>query len=175
MSGGGTLSEGPEGPVQPGQNQQHCHRKSWRRFGPEPASEGPLGWYQWTTCAEGGDQNLKHPQLFGLMRSRTLPRPQNQVLESPNGPGSLRTFLRSLSEPGSTAGADGPKRAELKKAGSNTEGRAPSVSFIRSLSRQISRVLRHQPKPEPESGRRVQLLHGLLIVCCLFVCFSVIF
>lgn len=166
MSGSGTLSGGPEGLVQPGQNQRNCHRKSWRMFGPEPASEGPMGWYQWTTCAEGGDQNLEHSQLFGLMRYKTLPRPQNQVLESPNGPGSLRTFLRSLSEPGSTAGADGPKKVKLRKAGSNTERRAPSVNFICSLSRRISRVLRDQPNPEPESGRRVQLLHGLLIVCC---------
>lgn len=154
MSGSGTLPEGLEGPVQPGPYRRHLYRKPWRTFEPEPGSEQPLDRYQWRTS---GEQNLERPQLFGLLKTSTLSRQRNQN-QDPDKHGSLRRiipFFRSMSEPGATGGSD---RTPLRKAGSDAERRAPSVSsFISTLSRRISRVLRDEP--EPESGRRKKLLH----------------
>ncbi|XP_014910423.1 ras GTPase-activating protein nGAP isoform X4 [Poecilia latipinna] len=147
MSGSGTPSEGLEGPVQPGPYHWHLYRKPWRAFEPEPGSEQPLDRYQWRTSE---DHNLERPQLFGLLKTSTLPRRRNQN-QDPDKHGSLRRiipFFRSMSEPGAAGGSD---RTPLRKAGSDAERRAPSVSsFISTLSRRISRVLRDEPEPESD-------------------------
>ncbi|MEQ2225822.1 hypothetical protein ILYODFUR_021402 [Ilyodon furcidens] len=164
MNGSGISPEGHEGPVQPGPYRWHHYRKPWRVFEPQPGPEQPLDQYQWRTSE---DQNLERPHLFGLLRTSTLPRPQNQSQnQNPdlNKHGSLHRiipFFRSMSEPGATSGSQGTL---LRKAGSDAEHRAPSVSsFISTLSRRISRVLRDEP--EPESGRRVQPLHVYVCLC----------
>ncbi|MEQ2180439.1 hypothetical protein GOODEAATRI_001219 [Goodea atripinnis] len=159
-----SFHQNPAGPVQPGLYRWHHYRKPWRVFEPQPGPEQLLDQYQWRTSE---DQNLERPHLFGLLRTSTLPRPQNQSQnQNPdlNKHGSLHRiipFFRSMSEPGATSGSQGTL---LRKAGSDAEHRAPSVSsFISTLSRRISRVLRDEP--EPESGRRVQLLHVYVCLC----------
>ncbi|XP_027875484.1 ras GTPase-activating protein nGAP isoform X3 [Xiphophorus couchianus] len=141
MSGSGTPPEGLEGPVQPGPYRRHLYRKPWKVF--EPGSEQPLDRYQWRTSE---DQNLERPQLFGLLKTSTLPRRRNQN-QDPDKHGSLRRiipFFRSMSEPGAAGGSD---RTPLR----NAERRAPSVSsFISTLSRRIGRVLRDEPEPESD-------------------------
>ncbi|KAM4729031.1 uncharacterized protein FYW61_011813 [Anableps anableps] len=151
MSGRGTPPGGLEGPVQPGLYRWHRYRKPWRVFEPQPCSEQPLDRYQWRTSE---DQNLERPHLFGLLKTSTLPRRRNQN-QDPDKHGSLRRiipFFRSMSEPSATGGSD---RTPVRKADSDAERRTPSVSsFISTLSRRISRVLRDEP--EPESGRRMR-------------------
>ncbi|XP_047223026.1 ras GTPase-activating protein nGAP isoform X4 [Girardinichthys multiradiatus] len=147
MNGSGISPEGHEGPVQPGLYRWHHYRKPWRVFEPQPGPEQPLDRYQWRMSE---DQNLERPYLFGLLRTSTLPRPQNQNPDL-NKHGSLHRiipFFRSMSEPGATSGSQGTL---LRKAGSDAEHRAPSVSsFIGTLSRRISRVLRDEPEPESD-------------------------
>ncbi|KAK5608358.1 hypothetical protein CRENBAI_026879 [Crenichthys baileyi] len=149
MNESGISPEGHEGPVQPGLYRWHHYRKPWRVFEPQPGPEQPLDRYQWRTSE---DQNLECPHLFGLLRTRTLPRPRNQNQNQDlNKHGSLHRiipFFRSMSEPGATSGSQGTL---LRKAGSDAEHRAPSVSsFISTLSRRISRVLRDEPEPESD-------------------------
>lgn len=157
MSGSGSPPEGLQGPVQPSPPRWRRYRKPWRVFEPQPGPEQPLDRYQWST---NEDQNLELPHLFGLLKTSTLPRRQNQNQEH----GSLRRiipFFRSMSEPGATGGSDGPP---VQKAGSVAERRTPSISsFMRTLSRRLSRVLRDEP--EPESGRRMQPLYVHVWLC----------
>ncbi|XP_028284200.1 ras GTPase-activating protein nGAP isoform X2 [Parambassis ranga] len=99
---------------------------------------------------EGIGQNTEpaHLRLFSLPRlAMQTNRTDGSGDQSQERPGPLRRiFLRSLSEPG--AGNSAEKEA-LRKVGSDarTES-APFSSFISSLSRRISRVLRDEAQAE---------------------------
>ncbi|KAM4556050.1 ras GTPase-activating protein nGAP isoform 1-T1 [Fundulus diaphanus] len=144
MSGSGSPPAGPEAPAPPAATRWHHYRRPWKVLEVQPGPEQPLDRYQWRTSQ---DQNPERPHLFGLLKTSTLPRPRRQNRnQDPNKQGSLRRivpFFRSVSEPGAGGGAE--------RAGSDAERRAPSVSsFISTLSRRISRVLREEPQPESD-------------------------
>lgn len=148
MSGSGVRPQGAEGSVQGILYHWHFHRRRRTHVG---ASEQPLDRYKWRTSArpdprsagtsEGNEPAVEpsHRRLLGLPRFGTLPNPKRRSAE----PGALqRTFLRSMSEPGTD---NNPGTVPLRKVESDADRRAPSVSsFFSSLSRRISRVLREE-------------------------------
>ncbi|XP_030581501.1 ras GTPase-activating protein nGAP isoform X2 [Archocentrus centrarchus] len=153
MSGSNAHTQGGEGSLQGILYHWHFYRRPWRRTSAPPASEQPLDRYKWRTSArlvarsagtsapEGKEPTMEpsHRRLLSLPRFGTLPNPKKQSAE----PGALqRIFLRSMSEPGAENDA---VRAPLRKVELDADRRAPSVStFINSLSRRISRVLREE-------------------------------
>eukprot|EP00064_Thunnus_orientalis_P022426 superscaffoldBa00007531_g22622 len=161
MSGSKTPPEGSEGPVQ-GSRQAlyhwHRYKKPWRR---ESGPEQPLDRYKWRTSArlapEGKGHSAEPRQLkmLSLPRFSTTATPVDQTSARTGSLRRILPFLRSMSEPGTTATSD-PEKTALRKAGSDAERRAPSISsFITSFQRRISRVLRDEPEPAgPASGRR---------------------
>ncbi|XP_044224347.1 ras GTPase-activating protein nGAP isoform X2 [Thunnus albacares] len=156
MSGSKTPPEGSEGPVQgPRQALYHWHRykKPWRR---ESGPERPLDRYKWRTSArlapEGKGHSAEPRQLkmLSLPRFSTAATPVDQTSARTGSLRRILPFLRSMSEPGTTTAAttSDPEKTALRKAGSDAERRAPSVSsFITSFQRRISRVLRDEPEP----------------------------
>ncbi|XP_038125925.1 ras GTPase-activating protein nGAP isoform X5 [Cyprinodon tularosa] len=144
MSGTGTPPEGVEGPAHPGPYRWHHYRKPLKVFEAHPDSEQPLDRYQW-----GGSDN--QPNLFGLLKTSTLPRLRRRNETQDPKQGSLRRiipFFRSMSEPGATGN---PENSPARKTGSSAQSRAPSVSsFISTLTRRISRVMRDEPEPESD-------------------------
>lgn len=164
MSDSRTVPEGWGGPVQGPLYRWRHYRNPWQRSEPEQ----PLDRYKWRTSArlapraakmadaEGREQHTEQPRFNTISHDRRANRPH----EGPAGAGSVRRifpYLRSMSEPGT---GNHPDRPSLRKVGSDGERRASSVSsFISSVTRRISRVLRDEPEPEPgpagdESGRR---------------------
>lgn len=146
------------------------YRKPSQRSDPYTAQQ-PLDRYKWRTSAslalkaakmaecEGREPNTERPylQLLSLPRFSTVPHDGDKCHEGPvrTGAGSLHKifpYLRSVSEPGT---GERPGKAVFRKVGSDAERAAPSVSsFFSSFSRRIIRVLRDEPGPAGQCGRR---------------------
>ncbi|XP_069578930.1 ras GTPase-activating protein nGAP isoform X2 [Brachyistius frenatus] len=140
MSGSGDAPEGPAGGPRRALNRWHRYRK--------PAKMAALD-------VKVQNTEPPHLRLLSLPRFLQTDRSGERSHGGQARPGSLRRFipyLRSLSEPGGAA-AGGPQRTPLRKTGSDVPSRANSIStFISSLSRRISGVLRDEEEESDVKG-----------------------
>ncbi|CAK6982715.1 ras GTPase-activating protein nGAP isoform X2, partial [Scomber scombrus] len=140
MSGSKTPPEGGEGPVQGpchASHRWHRYRKPWRR---DTAPEQPLDRYKWRTSAHLAPEGKGHGTEPPHQRMLSLPRLSGTATPRTGSLRRVLPFLRSMSEPGTTGEQGGA-------AASQAERRVGSVSsFISSLHRRMSRILRDEPE-----------------------------
>lgn len=144
-----------QGPYQVS-SQWHHQKNDWRS-----TNSQPLDRYEWNTSTPA---YLRQLSTLTNLTHRSCDQPRGPSQVKPRSLRRVLPYFRSISEPGT--GRNNNERKSLGKASREAVARASSFRiFISSLSRGISRILRHEADDE-EPGRTVHLR------CHLFLCVS---